>query len=121
MLDKLVHNQTELGIWQGAGPVDKRLQIGRAAHVHTRKLDVFTAAKGAASEAVAAHSPGRTADNGTHGGRRFRGSAADGPDRGQGAARAPARSGARSPILIRSHHFARPKSSSRRTRRWRRC
>jgi len=55
LLDQLVHNRTELGIWQELARFDKRLQIASAAHVHPRTLDVFTAAKGAAIEAVAAH------------------------------------------------------------------
>ena len=50
-----MHNRTELGIWQELARFDKRLQIASAAHVHPRTLDVFTAAKGAAIDAVAAH------------------------------------------------------------------
>ena len=50
-----MHNRTELGIWQELARFDKRLQIANAAHVHPRTLDAFTAAKGAAIDAVAAH------------------------------------------------------------------
>ena len=57
LLDQLVHNRTELGIWQELARFDKRLQIASAAHVHPRTLDAFTAAKGAAIDAVAAHFP----------------------------------------------------------------
>jgi uncharacterized protein (DUF2249 family) len=57
LLDQLVHNRTELGIWQELARFDKRLQIASAAHVHPRTLDVFTAAKGAAIDVVAAHFP----------------------------------------------------------------
>jgi hypothetical protein len=75
LLDQLVHNRTELGIWQELARFDKRLQIANAAHVHPRTLDAFTAAKGAAIDAVAAHfpRPGRGAGlaaagpGGTHG------------------------------------------------------
>src|SRR3989440_177439 len=49
LLDQLVHNRTELGIWQELARFDKRLQIASAAHVHPRTLDAFTAAKGAAA------------------------------------------------------------------------
>jgi DNA-binding NarL/FixJ family response regulator len=55
LLDQLVHNRTELGIWQELARFDKRLQIANAAHVHPRTLDAFTAAKGVAIDAVAAH------------------------------------------------------------------
>src|SRR4029077_2809919 len=55
LLDQLVHNRTELGIWQQLARFDKRLQIASAAHVHPRTLDVFTAAKGAPIEAGGAH------------------------------------------------------------------
>ena len=55
LLDQLVHNRTELGIWQELARFDKRLQIASAAHVHPRTLDAFTAAKGAAIDVVAAH------------------------------------------------------------------
>jgi CheY-like chemotaxis protein len=57
LLDRLVHNRTELGIWQELARFDKRLQIANAAHVHPRTLDAFTAAKGAAIDVVAAHFP----------------------------------------------------------------
>ena len=57
LLDQLVHNRTELGIWQELARFDKRLQIASAAHVHPRTLDAFTAAKGAAIDVVAAHFP----------------------------------------------------------------
>jgi hypothetical protein len=64
LLDQLVHNRTELGIWQELARFDKRLQIANAAHVHPRTLDAFTAAKGAAIDAVTAHfpRPGRGTD-----------------------------------------------------------
>ena len=55
LLDQVVHNRTELGIWQELARFDKRLQIANAAHVHPRTLDAFTAAKGVAIDAVAAH------------------------------------------------------------------
>ena len=55
LLDQLVHNRTELGIWQELARFDRRLQIANAAHVHPRTLDAFTAAKGGAIVAVAAH------------------------------------------------------------------
>ena len=57
LLDQLVHNRTELGIWQELARFDKRLQIANAAHVHPRTLDAFTAAKGAAIDTVAAYFP----------------------------------------------------------------
>jgi DNA-binding NarL/FixJ family response regulator len=55
LLDQLVHNRTELGIWQELARFDKRQEIANAAHVHPRTLDAFTAAKGAAIDAVTAH------------------------------------------------------------------
>jgi DNA-binding NarL/FixJ family response regulator len=69
LLDQLVHNRTELGIWQELARFDKRLQIANAAHVHPRTLDAFTAAKGAAIDAVTAHfpRPGRGTDPGGEG------------------------------------------------------
>src|SRR5690349_17540775 len=69
LLDQLGHNRTELGIWQELARFDKRLQIANAAHVHPRTLDAFTAAKGAAIDAVTAHfpRPGRGADPGGEG------------------------------------------------------
>ncbi len=87
LLDQLVHNRTELGIWQELARFDKRLQIANAAHVHPRTLDAFTAAKGAAIDVVAAHfaRPVR------------------GPEQA-GAAAGPAAHGAN---LIRVIHFAR--------------
>src|ERR1700759_1775286 len=99
LLDQLVHNRTELGIWQELARFDKRLQIASAAHVHPRTLDVFTAAKGAAIEAVAAHfsrsdrgnDPLASADTGPGAGPR----AATGPGAAHGA------------NLIRVIHFAR--------------
>ena len=77
LLDQPVHNRTELGIWQELARFDKRLQIANAAHVHPRTLDAFTAAKGAAIDAVAAHfpRPGRGAEPPDGPGR-------DGADRG---------------------------------------
>src|SRR6266705_835510 len=57
LLDQLVHNRTELGIWQELARFDKRLQIANAAHVHPRTLDAFTAAKGAAIDALTAWFP----------------------------------------------------------------
>ena len=57
LLDQLVHNRTELGIWQQLARFDKRQEIANAAHVHPRTLDVFTAAKGAAIDVVTAHFP----------------------------------------------------------------
>ena len=89
LLDQLVRNRTELGIWQELARFDKRLQIASAAHVHPRTLDVFTAAKGAAIEAVAAHFS--RSDRGNE--------ALAGADTGPGAAH-----GAN---LIRVIHFAR--------------
>jgi hypothetical protein len=87
LLDRLVHNRTELGIWQELARFDKRPQIASAAHVHPRTLDAFTAAKGAAIDVVAAHfsRPAR------------------GPEQA-GAAAGPAAHGAN---LIRVIHFAR--------------
>jgi len=57
LLDQLVHNRTELSIWRELARFDKRQEIANAAHVHPRTLDVFTAAKGAAIDAVTAHFP----------------------------------------------------------------
>ena len=57
LLDQLVHNRTELGIWQELARFDKRQEIASAAHVHPRTLDAFTAAKGAAIDVVAAYFP----------------------------------------------------------------
>jgi len=89
LLDQLVHNRTELGIWQELARFDKRLQIASAAHVHPRTLDAFTAAKGAAIDVVAAH---------------FR-RPARGPEPLADAADEPA--AARGANLIRVIHFAR--------------
>jgi CheY-like chemotaxis protein len=101
LLDQLVHNRTELGIWQELARFDKRLQIASAAHVHPRTLDVFTAAKGAAIEAVAAHFS--RPDRGNE--------AMGGADTGPGAlARPGAAAGpgaAHGANLIRVIHFAR--------------
>jgi DNA-binding NarL/FixJ family response regulator len=101
LLDQLVHNRTELGIWQELARFDKRLQIASAAHVHPRTLDVFTAAKGAAIEAVAAHFS--RSDRGNE--------AMGGADTGPGAlARPGAAAGpgaAHGANLIRVIHFAR--------------
>ena len=55
LLDQLVHNRTELGIWQELARFDKRQEIANAAHVHPRTLDAFTAAKCAAIDVVNAH------------------------------------------------------------------
>ena len=57
LLDQLVHNRTELGIWQELARFDKRQEIANAAHVHPRTLDAFTAAKCAAIDVVHAHFP----------------------------------------------------------------
>ena len=104
LLDQLVHNRTELGIWQELARFDKRLQIASAAHVHPRTLDAFTAAKGAAIDVVAAHFP-----------RPARGpepadAAAEptaGPTAGPAAGPAAGAAGARGANLIRVIHFAR--------------
>ena len=100
LLDQLVHNRTELGIWQELARFDKRLQIASAAHVHPRTLDAFTAAKGAAIDVVAAHFP-----------RPARGpeqaDAAAEPAAGPTAGPAAGPTGARGANLIRVIHFAR--------------
>lgn len=57
LLDQLVRNQTELGIWQELTRFDKRQEIANAAHVHPRTLDAFTAAKCAVIEIVNARFP----------------------------------------------------------------
>jgi DNA-binding NarL/FixJ family response regulator len=57
LLDQVVHNRTELGIWQELARFDKRQEIANAAHVHPRTLDAFTAAKCAALDAVNAYFP----------------------------------------------------------------
>jgi hypothetical protein len=57
LLDQLVHNRTELGIWQELARFDKRQEIANTAHVHPRTLDAFTAAKCAAIDIVNAHFP----------------------------------------------------------------
>jgi DNA-binding NarL/FixJ family response regulator len=57
LLDQLVHNQTELGIWQELTRFDKRQEIANAAHVHPRTLDGFTASKCAVIEVVSARFP----------------------------------------------------------------
>jgi hypothetical protein len=61
LLDQVVHNRTELGIWQELARFDKRQEIANAAHVHPRTVDAFTAAKCAAIDIVNAHfsRPGR--------------------------------------------------------------
>ena len=59
LLDQLVHNRTELGIWQELARFDKRQEIANAAHVHPRTLDAFTAAKCAAIDVVNALLPQR--------------------------------------------------------------
>ena len=115
LLDQLVHNRTELGIWQELARFDKRQEIANAAHVHPRTLDAFTAAKCAAIDVVNAHfprpgvtgpgadgpgatasGPGAAAEPGTASGR----GAASGP----GTADPGAAHGAN---LIRVIHFAR--------------
>ena len=60
LLDQVVHNRTELGIWQELARFDKRQEIANAAHVHPRTLDAFTAAKCAAIDVVNMHFPRRT-------------------------------------------------------------
>ncbi len=55
LLDQIVHNRTELGIWQELARFDKRQEIANAAHVHPRTVDAFTAAKCAAIDGVYAH------------------------------------------------------------------
>ncbi len=55
LLDQIVHNRTELGIWQELARFDKRQEIASAAHVHPRTVDAFTAAKCAAIDSVYAH------------------------------------------------------------------
>ncbi len=57
LLDQVVHNRTELGIWQELARFDKRLQVANAAHVHPRTLDAFTASKCAAIDVVNALLP----------------------------------------------------------------
>jgi CheY-like chemotaxis protein len=57
LLDQVVHNRTELGIWQELARFDKRQEIANAAHVHPRTLDAFTASKCAAIDLVNAHFP----------------------------------------------------------------
>src|SRR5512146_736956 len=97
LLDQLVHNQTELGIWQELARFDKRLQIANAAHVHPRTLDAFTAVKGAAIDAVTAHFP-----------RPGRGAEPSGEGTGEpGPATAHGASAAHGANLIRVIHFAR--------------
>jgi len=99
LLDQLVHNRTELVIWQELARFDKRLQIANAAHVHPRTLDAFTAAKGAAIDVVAAQFP-----RPTRGPEPPAGAAAE----LAGAAAGPAGpAAARGANLIRVIHFAR--------------
>jgi DNA-binding NarL/FixJ family response regulator len=57
LLDQLVHNRTELAIWQELARFDKRQEIANAAHVHPRTLDAFTASKCTAIDIVNAHLP----------------------------------------------------------------
>lgn len=57
LLDQVVRNQTELGIWQELARFDKRQQIAKAAHVHPRTLDAFTASKCAVINMVNARFP----------------------------------------------------------------
>jgi DNA-binding NarL/FixJ family response regulator len=57
LLDLLVHNRTELGIWQELTRFDKRQEIANAAHVHPRTLDAFTASKCDAIDIVNTHFP----------------------------------------------------------------
>jgi DNA-binding NarL/FixJ family response regulator len=57
LLDQVVHNRTELGIWQELTRFDKRPEIANAAHVHPRTLDAFTASKCAAIDIVNTHFP----------------------------------------------------------------
>jgi DNA-binding NarL/FixJ family response regulator len=57
VLDQVVHNRTELSIWQELARFDKRQEIASAAHVHPRTLDAFTASKGAAIDVVHAQFP----------------------------------------------------------------
>jgi DNA-binding NarL/FixJ family response regulator len=97
LLDQLVHNRTELGIWQELARFDKRLQIANAAHVHPRTLDAFTAAKGAAIDAVTSWfpRPGRGAVPGGAGSGEAGGVYGTGPAAAHGA------------NLIKVIHFAR--------------
>jgi hypothetical protein len=53
----VVHNRTELGIWQELTRFDKRPEIANVAHVHPRTLDAFTASKCAAIDIVNTHFP----------------------------------------------------------------
>jgi DNA-binding NarL/FixJ family response regulator len=57
LLDQVVRNQTELGIWQELTRFDKRNEIANAAHVHPRTLDAFTASKCAVIDIVNARFP----------------------------------------------------------------
>jgi DNA-binding NarL/FixJ family response regulator len=57
LLDQLVHNRTELAIWQELTRFDKRQEIANAAHVHPRTLDAFTASKCTAIDTVNAYFP----------------------------------------------------------------
>jgi DNA-binding NarL/FixJ family response regulator len=57
LLDQVVHNQTDLGIWRELARFDKRPDIASAAHVHPRTLDAFSASKSAAIDIVNAHFP----------------------------------------------------------------
>jgi CheY-like chemotaxis protein len=57
LLDQIVRNRTDLGIWQELARFDKRQEIANAAHVHPRTLDVFTSGKGAAIDAVTDYFP----------------------------------------------------------------
>jgi CheY-like chemotaxis protein len=57
LLDRVVRDQAELGIWQELARFDRREDIAKAAHVHPRTLDKFTASKCAVIEIVNARFP----------------------------------------------------------------
>lgn len=57
LLDQVVGDKNELGMWQELTRFDKRQEIANAAHVHPRTLDTFTAAKCAAIDTVTDHFP----------------------------------------------------------------
>jgi DNA-binding NarL/FixJ family response regulator len=59
LLDQVIRNQSELGIWRELTRFDKRPEIANAAHVHPRTLDAFTASKSVVIDTVNGRFPVR--------------------------------------------------------------
>jgi len=60
LLDRVVKDKKELGIWRELTRFDKRQEIANAAHVHPRVLDTFSADKSVAIDVMTGHFPPRS-------------------------------------------------------------